>query len=163
MAAQVESADRLTQHFPALLAEVDYVLLETNDGRPHLEQALEVMRAGKPVFIDKPVAGSLEDAVCIYEAAQHYKVPVFSSSSLRFMEDAQKARNGSCGKILGCDTFSPCSLEPTHPDLCRDRPNKGHGQCATHLSQTITSPSSSPQKTLPSAIRGEPQEAANMS
>lgn len=108
---------KIVDSIPALLAEVDYVLLETNDGRPHLEQALEVMRAGKPVFIDKPVAGSLEDAVCIYEAAQHYKVPVFSSSSLRFMEDAQKARNGSCGTVLGCDTFSPCSLEPTHPDL----------------------------------------------
>lgn len=108
---------KIVDSIPALLAEVDYVLLETNDGRPHLEQALEVMRAGKPVFIDKPVAGSLEDAVCIYEVAQHYKVPVFSSSSLRFMEDAQAARNGSCGKVLGCDTFSPCSLEPTHPDL----------------------------------------------
>ncbi|RLS55101.1 MAG: hypothetical protein DWH91_10170 [Planctomycetota bacterium] len=102
---------------PALLTQVDYVLLETNDGRPHLEQALAVFQAGKPVFIDKPVAGSLEDAVAIYEAARHYKVPVFSSSSLRFMEDAQAARQGSCGQILGCDTFSPCSLEKTHPDL----------------------------------------------
>ncbi len=102
---------------PTLLEQVDYVLLETNDGRPHLEQALAVFQAGKPVFIDKPVAGALVDAVCIYEAAQHYKVPVFSSSSLRFMQDAQAARNGSCGKVLGCDTFSPCSLEPTHPDL----------------------------------------------
>ena len=102
---------------PALLEQVDYVLLETNDGRPHLEQALAVFQAGKPVFIDKPVAGSLEDAVAIYEAAKHYKVPVFSCSSLRFMEDAQAARNGSCGKVLGCDTFSPCSLEKTHPDL----------------------------------------------
>jgi Oxidoreductase family, NAD-binding Rossmann fold/WD domain, G-beta repeat len=102
---------------PALLEQVDYVLLETNDGRPHLEQALAVFKAGKPVFIDKPVAGSLEDAVAIYEAARHYKVPLFSSSSLRFMEDAQAARNGACGKVLGCDTFSPCSLEKTHPDL----------------------------------------------
>lgn len=102
---------------PALLEQVDYVLLETNDGRPHLEQALAVFRAGKPVFIDKPVAGSLEDAICIYEAARHYKVPVFSSSSLRFMEDAQAARSGSCGKVLGCDAFSPCALEKTHPDL----------------------------------------------
>jgi len=108
---------QVVDNLPALLEQVDYVLLETNDGRPHLEQALAVMKAGKPVFIDKPVAGTLEDAVCIYTAAQHYKVPVFSSSSLRFMEDAQAARNGSCGKVLGCDTFSPCSLEATHPDL----------------------------------------------
>jgi len=108
---------KIVDSLPALLDQVDYVLLETNDGRPHLEQALAVMKAGKPLFIDKPVAASLEDAICIYEAAQHYKVPVFSSSSLRFMEDAQAARNGSCGKVLGCDTFSPCSLEVTHPDL----------------------------------------------
>ncbi len=102
---------------PALLEQVDFVLLETNDGRPHLEQALAVFKAGKPVFIDKPVAGSLEDVIAIYEAARHDKVPVFSSSSLRFMEDAQAARHGSCGRVLGCDTFSPCALEKTHPDL----------------------------------------------
>ncbi len=108
---------KVVDSLPALLDQVDFVLLETNDGRPHLEQALEVFKAGKPVFIDKPVAGSLEDAVCIYAAAQHYKVPVFSSSSLRFMEDALAARHGSCGKVLGCDAFSPCSLEKTHPDL----------------------------------------------
>ena len=35
------------------------VLLETNDGRLHLEQALQVMKAGKRMFIDKPVAASL--------------------------------------------------------------------------------------------------------
>ncbi|MFM8378569.1 MAG: hypothetical protein ACKOB1_04495, partial [Planctomycetia bacterium] len=26
-------------------------------------------------------------------------------------------RNGSLGAVAGCDTFSPCALEPTHPDL----------------------------------------------
>ena len=46
-----------------LLAKVDAVLLETNDGRPHLEQLRPVLAAGKPVFIDKPVAGSLADAI----------------------------------------------------------------------------------------------------
>jgi hypothetical protein len=33
------------------------------------------------------------------------------------METAQQARQGSAGKVLGCDAYSPCSLEPTHPDL----------------------------------------------
>ena len=45
----------------ALLQKVDVVLLESVDGRPHLEQVVPVLRAGKPVFIDKPVAGSLAD------------------------------------------------------------------------------------------------------
>jgi hypothetical protein len=100
-----------------LLEQVDCVLLETNDGRPHLEQALLVFEAGKPVFIDKPVAGSLADAIAIYRAAEHYRVPVFSSSSLRWLGQAQEVRNGSQGRVLGCETYSPCSTEPTHPDL----------------------------------------------
>lgn len=100
-----------------LVTKVDAVLLETNDGRPHLEQVLPVFKAGKPVFIDKPIAGSLQDAVAIFEAARQYKVPVFSSSSLRYTKGAQALRAGTSGKILGCDTYSPCSLEATHPDL----------------------------------------------
>jgi predicted dehydrogenase len=50
---------------PAMLERVDAVLLETNDGRPHLDQATAVIEAGKPLFIDKPVAGSLFDAIAI--------------------------------------------------------------------------------------------------
>jgi predicted dehydrogenase len=101
----------------ALLKKVDFVLLETNDGRPHLQQALEVMKAGKPMFIDKPVAGTLSDAIALYTLSEKYKVPFFSSSSLRYMESAQEAASGKMGKILGADCFSPATLEPTHPDL----------------------------------------------
>ena len=100
-----------------LVSQVDAVLLETNDGRPHLEQIIPVLKAGKPVFIDKPIAGSLTDAIAIFELSRHYKTPVFSSSSLRFGSGAQAIRNGSLGDILGCDTYSPCLLEKTHPDL----------------------------------------------
>jgi predicted dehydrogenase len=101
-----------------LLDKVDVVLLETNDGRPHLEQALTVMRAGKPLFIDKPVAGTLAETVAIYEAARKYKVPVFSASSLRYMKGMQDVVEGKAvGKVLGADAFSPAPLEPHHPDF----------------------------------------------
>jgi hypothetical protein len=100
-----------------LLKKVDFILLETNDGRPHLQQALEVMKAGKPLFIDKPVAGTLTDAIALYAISEKLKVPFFSSSSLRYMESAQEAASGKVGKILGADCFSPATLEPTHPDL----------------------------------------------
>jgi hypothetical protein len=101
----------------ALLERVDVVLLNTNDGRLHLEQALLVFQAGKPVFIDKPLAASLSDAIVIFEAARHYNVPVFSASGLRFMESAQEVRGGKVGRVLGADTYSPAHLEPAHPDL----------------------------------------------
>jgi predicted dehydrogenase len=102
----------------ALLPKVDVVLLESVDGRPHLEQARPVLKAGKPVFIDKPVAGSLADALQIFELAKQYRTPCFSSSSLRFAPSVQAVRkDAKVGQILGCDTYGPCSLESHHPDL----------------------------------------------
>jgi predicted dehydrogenase len=100
-----------------LLPRVDAVLLETNDGRPHLGQALPVLKAGKRMFIDKPMAASLVDVIAIFAAAKHYGVPVFSTSALRYGEGTLAAHQGSIGPILGCDTYSSCSLEPTHPDF----------------------------------------------
>lgn len=109
----VDIADSIDE----LLAEVDCVLLETNDGRLHLEQAAQVFRAGKPVFIDKPLSASLADAYAIYMLADRFQTPTFSSSSLRFSSGVQAIRNGEIGKVMGCDAYSPCSLESTHPDL----------------------------------------------
>jgi predicted dehydrogenase len=100
-----------------LIHGVDVVLLETNDGRPHLEQVLPVLEAGKRVFIDKPLAGSLADAIAIFEASEHYGVPVFSSSSLRYMKTAQEIRAGKIGTVHEAFAYSPASLEETHPDL----------------------------------------------
>ncbi len=45
-----------------LLWKVDAVLLSSVDGRVHLEQARPVIAAHKPLFIDKPLAATLEDA-----------------------------------------------------------------------------------------------------
>jgi predicted dehydrogenase len=101
----------------ALLERVDGVLLESNDGHPHLEQIRPVLEAGKPVYVDKPLAGSLADAVTLIREAQAAGVPIFSSSSLRYTPGAQKARQGGLGRVIGCDAYSPCSLEPTHPDF----------------------------------------------
>ncbi len=101
----------------ALLDKVDVVFLESNDGRPHLEQVLPCIEAHKPVFIDKPVAGSLVDVIKIFDAAKKASIPVFSSSSLRFGKSTQAVRKGSNGKVMHAETSSPASLEPHHPDL----------------------------------------------
>lgn len=100
-----------------LCNECDAVMIESVDGRPHLEQARAVIKAGKPLFIDKPMAGSLRDAEEIFRLAHKNKVPVFSASSLRFAKSTQAVRNGSIGKVLRAETSSPSPLEPHHPDL----------------------------------------------
>jgi len=108
---------QIVDSIPALLERVDAVLLETNDGRPHLEQVIPVIKAGKRVFVDKPIAGSLADAVAIHRLAAKRGVPLFSASSLRFAAGTLAVRAGSIGAVTGAHTYSPCALEPTHPDL----------------------------------------------
>jgi len=112
-AMDVEIVDSIDE----LVKRVDVVLLESNDGRVHLEQIRPVLKAGKPVFIDKPIAGSLTDTIRLLNEAQKAGVPFFSSSSLRFSKSTQDVRNGSIGKVLRAETYSPAKLESTHPDL----------------------------------------------
>ncbi len=100
-----------------VLEHVDYVLLETADGRVKLDQATEIFKSGKRVFIDKPVAASLKDVVGIYAQAKKYGITTFSSSGTRFISKAQSVRNGELGEVFGADTYSPVSYEPTHSDL----------------------------------------------
>jgi hypothetical protein len=108
----------ITGSIDDLLARVDVVLLESVDGRPHLEQARPVFRARKPVFIDKPVAGSLHDALEIFKLAGETNTPCFSSSSLRFAPRIAAMRHDSkIGDVTGCDAYGPCPLEEHHPDL----------------------------------------------
>ncbi len=111
---QVEIVDSV----PALLSKVDVVMLESVDGRPHLEQVRPVFAAGKPVYIDKPLAGSLADAIAIDELGKKYHVPWFSSSSLRYGPKLETAlHDPKLGKVLGAQTWGPSHLEATHPDL----------------------------------------------
>ncbi|MBY5958696.1 Gfo/Idh/MocA family oxidoreductase [Membranicola marinus] len=101
----------------AMLEKVDVVLLETNDGRRHLEQVLPVLKAGKRVFVDKPVAASLEDTLKIYAASKEYGIPIFSASSLRYIKGAKEVAEGKVGRVLGANTWSPAKIEKTHPDM----------------------------------------------
>jgi len=100
-----------------LCRNVDAVLLESVDGRPHLDQARPVLKAHKQLFIDKPMAGSLADVKEIFREAKAQDAPVFSSSALRFGKDTQAVSHGSIGKVEYAETYGPCEIEPHHPDL----------------------------------------------
>jgi len=103
---------------PRLLEKVDVILLESVDGRIHLQEAVPVIKAGKPLFIDKPVAGSLVDAIVIYDLAKKRNVPCFSSSSLRFSPGIQEVlRNKELGSMAGAAVWGPCSYQEGTPDM----------------------------------------------
>jgi hypothetical protein len=83
-----------------------------------LQEATSVIKAGKPLFIDKPAAGSLADAIAIYELARKHNVPCFSSSSLRFAPGVQELlKNEKLGTIAGAVTWGSCSYQEGTPDM----------------------------------------------
>jgi hypothetical protein len=108
----------IVESIPALLAKVDVVFLESVDGRIHLQEAIPVIKAGKPIFIDKPVAGSLAEAIAIYDLAKKHNVPIFSSSSLRYAPGVQAMiKNPALGGIVGAITYGPCNYQEGIPDM----------------------------------------------
>lgn len=109
---------KIVDSIPALCDIVDAILLESVDGRAHLDQARQVFLSRKPVFIDKPLAASLADAKEIARLARESGTPWFSSSSLRFAPPYRQAlTDGAGGKIHGVETYGPAALEPTNPGL----------------------------------------------
>jgi hypothetical protein len=103
----VEFVDEIAQLCP----KVDAILLESVDGRTHLEQARQAFTCGKPVFIDKPLASTLEDAREIARLARDAGVPWFSSSSLRWSEIATTLKHEDATGVL---TWGPGPTEPHH-------------------------------------------------
>lgn len=108
---------KLVDSIPELCREVDAVLLESVDGRPHLEQVRPVFQAHKPVFLDKPVAASLRDVLEIARVARQTHTPWFSSSAYRFYESLAQVKDTDMGEIRGAISYGPSHLEPHHPDF----------------------------------------------
>jgi len=108
---------KLYDSIEKLCQNVDVILLESVDGRPHLEQVIPVIEAGLPVFIDKPIAGSLRDAIQIYKLAKKHDVHCWSSSSLRFYPGVVDVAEAKKGDLKGAFSYGPATVEPTHPDF----------------------------------------------
>lgn len=130
VANSVNRIDRFTQEMTGtygvklcdtigeLLAGVDAVMILSVDGRAHLDQARQAFAARKPVYIDKPMAGSLRDAIAIFRLARESGTPCFSSSSRRFDAAVVALREDpKLGKLQGVFSYGPADLEPHHPDL----------------------------------------------
>ena len=100
-----------------LCREVDCVLLLSVDGRPHLAQARAVIAAKKRVFIDKPIGGTLRDAVEIFRLAKEAGVPVFTSSAYRYYDSMIELKKTDVGTIRSAISYGPAHLEEHHPDM----------------------------------------------
>ncbi|MFD1676884.1 Gfo/Idh/MocA family protein [Alicyclobacillus fodiniaquatilis] len=118
--------DELREHYGVkivhdlteLAEQCDAILLESVDGRVHLQQFQEVVRFQKPVFIDKPFALCSNEAMEMIRLADAHGTPLMSCSALRYSEALTSSLSDhQDGGILGCDTYGPMRIEETQPGL----------------------------------------------
>ena len=100
-----------------LLKRCDAVMIWSLDGRLHLQQATPVLKAGKPLFIGRPMAASPADAVAIFKLAAETKTPCWSSSQHRYSPGFSGMRDHpEVGRVLGCDVYGGYDMKAAEAD-----------------------------------------------
>ncbi|WP_010269837.1 Gfo/Idh/MocA family protein [Paenibacillus senegalensis] len=113
-----EHGVQIVDSLEAVAEQSDAILLESVDGRVHLEQLQAVVGYGKPIFIDKPLTLSSASAQEMYDLAEKHNVPLMSASAVRYAEGLQEVlANGESGGIIGMDVYGPMAIQPTQPGL----------------------------------------------
>lgn len=108
---------RIVNNVEELTAAVDAFMILSLDGRPHLAQVKSVLGAKKPVFLDKPVAASLKEAVAIYEQAEAAGVPLFSASAMRWSPGVLDVAAAKIASVSGAISSGPSPKQVEHPTL----------------------------------------------
>ena len=93
---------------------MDAFMLESVDGRQHLEQFKMLAEYGKPVFMDKPMACSFEDAKNIAAIAKDKNIPLMTASAIRYASGIDKLHDPEA-QIYSCEAFGPMNLPDDYP------------------------------------------------
>lgn len=110
--AQASRIPNIATSIESMIKSVDAVLLARDDAENHLLFAEPVLRAGLPIYIDKPVALSLSALRRLYELEQ-YSGQLFTCSALRYSPDLMLSAQdrSSLGEIRYIIAFTPKSWE----------------------------------------------------
>jgi predicted dehydrogenase len=99
---------QVVEHPQDMLGHVDAVLLARDDAENHAQHAAPFLRAGLPIYIDKPLSLTREGAVQLFAAAR-YPHQIFTCTALRFARELQMtpARRQRVGRVLFVDGIVP--------------------------------------------------------
>ena len=99
-----------------MLRQVDAVMVTSRNGALHWGYVRPFIEAGKPAFVDKPLANDYAEARAIIDLAAEKHVPLVGGSSLKLIADtlalkeaADEAR--ARGELLGGNVYAPVSLD----------------------------------------------------
>jgi predicted dehydrogenase len=114
--AEKGKIETIVNHWEEMIGLVDAVFVEDRHGDLHAAHALPFLEKGLPVFVDKPLAISLDDAGRIIAAANASGAFLTSFSSLRVSEStvtlAEQA--ATIGEIRVAQFAGPCDFESVY-------------------------------------------------
>jgi predicted dehydrogenase len=82
----------VTRSFDEAVRGADAIMVEINEPALHLQYFEQAAGLGKPIYLDKPLAGNLAEGKRIVDLANRKKIKLWSSSSLRFAPALVEAR-----------------------------------------------------------------------
>lgn len=92
----------------------------------HATYAIMAMRAGKPVYVEKPLAASYEDCTRINHVCQETHVPCFVAYYRRYLPYFQKVesllKGGTIGKVLNVQVRFACPPRQVDYNAPEERP-----------------------------------------
>lgn len=108
--AQAAKIPRVVSKPEDMIGTVDAILLARDDAENHLELAAPFIKAGLPIYIDKPVALSVAALSKLYEI-QQYPGQIFTCTALRYSEELRLSEEDrrSIGEIRQIFAFTPKS------------------------------------------------------
>lgn len=118
--AKMSACPRFAEHYNDFLDEADAIMVTARDGDNHLKYAYEYLKKGIPVWFDKPVVGSVEDALKLAEMSKKYGSPICGGSSLVFTKEIVEASEyvkEHKDEILGGHITSQISMKNDYGDF----------------------------------------------
>ncbi len=104
--------EHVALHPTQLLSGVDAVLLARDDAEQHLAFAEPVLKAGLPIYIDKPIALSLRGLDALYGLEQ-YPGQIFTCSAMRYSSELMlsPADREELGELCEIHAITPKSWD----------------------------------------------------
>lgn len=106
--ANASNIQNVVKGYTELIGKVDAVLLARDDAENHYEMSKEFLKAGIPIYIDKPLAYNRKEAEKIYELEQ-YEGQIFTCSALKYAKEFHLSREelAEIGNVKYIEAVSP--------------------------------------------------------
>ncbi|MGM8885987.1 Gfo/Idh/MocA family oxidoreductase [Psychrobacter sp. 1U2] len=108
--AKAAKIEQVMSCYTDMIGQVDAILLARDDAHNHLRIATPFLAAGLPIYIDKPIALSIDELNQLY-ALEKYPGQIFTCSALRYSEQLalSAADRKNLGDIKQIAAFTPKS------------------------------------------------------